>query len=628
MQTNSGTESTSDDLFLQTATNYTEKANELLNMQEISEKELKEFSKVLRTVPLFEVEVPDKVIEEDSFEILQKKKLNPIFVLNLINIINIINFVWNCTKKNVEMLHKILLDLNIMFSYLKNDDQIEYVLLSLIPLNMYEIIAKYGKKCFKREYNFDINYFSADRNLSQIGLVYQENTIIQINSLLDNKQIDTPTIMYYINNKDSQILFKNKIFNRPENFLDLDYKSEYIYSGYNEIDYSFILEEDVEIEQNCIFNKVVEDEEVKQYYNSKDEKIKILKNTNIFIEIKSKIDNNNIISNLAKNAERFSEAYAQPAYNGINKKYYREKHENFLLYNNNRKDAYNILEDNEDKEANKNIKVYYNSGYVQLASIVSLKNEIRTINGKMVEEKEKMEMQMELFKKDMEKKMSLFSKNLEDKIINLEKNNQILSFICTNRVDLQTINKYFEKNVTESSKTVFNAFNLMNKKYLNLYNKVGGDDNQIMKIANNVVGNESSSKEGIEEFLKLIKLLDSKISENKYFRSYYESYKKILVGPKWNESTKIKYYNVFFKNKFSVIIKNILRCIILLEENEGLENHFFEAVLYYVSEISAIDSSCYSYFYLYQDKKDIKKTVNNFILSLNNDFIVSLITPK
>ena len=61
---------------------------------------------------------------EDSFEILEKNKLNPVLVLNIINIINIINFVWNNTKKDVVKLHKILLELNITFSCLKSEEQI------------------------------------------------------------------------------------------------------------------------------------------------------------------------------------------------------------------------------------------------------------------------------------------------------------------------------------------------------------------------------------------------------------------------------------------------------------------------------------------------------------------------
>lgn len=626
MITNSGSDSTSDDLNLKINPNYKQKAEELQNKPEVSDKELIEFTKKIRNAPLFEFDAIENLVTENSFEILKKNnKLNPIFVLNLINLINIINFVWNCTKKKVEKFHKILLDLNIMFSYIKNKDQIEYALLSLIPLPFYEFIAKYGIKCFKKEYKFDMDYLSSDRNISQVGLVYQENTFVQINSYLNNKQIDTPTIMYYIEHEDSKALFQKKIFNQPENFLALDYVPYDVFYGYNEIDYSFILEEDMEIEQNFIFNKVAENGEVKRVYNP-NEPIIFFKNINIFIEMTTKIEDKKNISNTIKNGKRFYEAFDQPAYNGIIKKYHREGYENFLLYNNQRKDAYDIFEKSEDKEANKNIKIYFNSGYVQLASIVSLKNEIRSLNERMTNEKEKLNSKLESLKNDIHDQIQ----DLSNKMVHLEKDNKLLNFLVSNHVELNSIQNFFEKFVKSSTITVLSTFSAMNSKYLKFYYEYIGDDNPIMNIANKVIGKFLESKDEIKEFFSLLNLIDLKISNNMHTKSYYESYKKILVGPNWNASLTAAHMqscNLFFKNENVDIIKDILRCIILLEVRDKLENNFFEAVLYYVSAISRNDISCYNSFYLYHDKKDMRKNVNYFILSLNNKFLDSLI-PK
>ena len=636
MITNSGSDSTSDDLNLKINPNYKQKAEELQNKPEISDKELLEFTKEIRNAPLFEFNAIEKLVTEDSFEILKKDKLNPIFVLNLINLINIINLVWNCTKKNVEKFHKILLDLDIMFSYLKNKEQIEYALLSLIPLHFYEFVAKYGIKCFKKEYKFDMDYLSSDRNISQVGLVYQENTVVQITSYLNNKQIDTPTIMYYIKHEDCKALFQNKIFNQPENFLGLGYVPNDAFYGYNEIDYSFILEEDIEIEQNFIFNKVAENGEVKRVYNP-NEPIKFYKNRNIFIEMTTKIEDKKKLSNTIKSGKGFFEAFEQPAYNGIDKKYHRESYENLLLYNNQRKDAYDIIEKSEDKEANKNIKVYFNSGYVQLASIVSLKNEIRSLNERMTQEKETMKEEIGEMKKEMNEAMESFKNNfnnqmkdLSSKVIYLEKDNKLLRFLDIHHVELKSIQTFFETKVKPNTETILSYFSFMNSKYLKLYHEVIGDDNPIMNIANNVIGKSLKSKDEINNFFSLLNLIDLKISDNKHTKCYYESYKKLLVGPNWKASftaAHITICDLFSKSKNVEIIKDILRCIILLEEREKLENNFFEAVLYYVSVISKYDASCYNSFYLYHDKKDMRKNVNYFILSLNNALIDSLI-PK
>ena len=296
------------------------------------------------------------------------------------------------------------------------------------------------------------------------------------------------------------------------------------------------------------------------------------------------------------------------------------------------------MKKSEDKEANKNIKIYFNSGYVQLASIVSLKNEIRSLNERMTQEKETMKEEIkEEMKKGMNEAMESFKNNfnnqmkdLSSKVIYLEKDNKLLRFLDINHVELKTIQTFFEKKVKPNTETIFSSFSFMNSKYLKLYHEVIGDDNPIMNIANNVIGKSLKSKDEINKFFSLLNLIDLKISDNKHTKCYYESYKKLLVGPNWKASftaAHVTICDLFSKSKNVEIIKDILRCIILLEEREKLENNFFEAVLYYVSVISKYDASCYNSFYLYHDKKDMRKNVNYFILSLNNALINSLI-PK
>ena len=60
----------------------------------------------------------------------------------------IVNFVWNATKKNIDLFHKILLDLNLMFSYVlkNNDGEIGFALLATVPVHFYELIKEKGKK--------------------------------------------------------------------------------------------------------------------------------------------------------------------------------------------------------------------------------------------------------------------------------------------------------------------------------------------------------------------------------------------------------------------------------------------------------------------------------------------------
>ena len=191
---------------------------ELLRKNKVNEKDIIDFSFELRNNPLIEIEVKENILSNETFEIFEERKLNPIFILNLLNIITIANFVWNCSKKNINNFHKILLKLDIMFSFIHNKEQIEYTLLSTIPLHLYELIAEKGKSCFKKDYSFDKDYLSYDKNVAQIDLLYETNTIIQLNSRLNNKELNAPTIMYYLNHNKCIELFKNKIFNKPDNF--------------------------------------------------------------------------------------------------------------------------------------------------------------------------------------------------------------------------------------------------------------------------------------------------------------------------------------------------------------------------------------------------------------------------
>ena len=316
--------SLSDDIKEQTD-KYQKKANDLLKKSDTTEKEVIEFIEEVRNKSLYKFEyeeTQEKLLDGESFEIIKKENINPIFLLNLINCISIINFVWLATKKNIKDFHNILLKVNIMFSYLKRneiDDKegIDYILLTSIPLNFYESITKYGKSCFQENYKLDRDYLSSDRNNQQIGLVYQENTIVQINSLLNDKAKEAPRIMYYIEHAKAVELFKREIFNSPSNFPNLKYESSEIYMGYNEIDLSFFVNEDINIHENFIFNKIIEKEKViEEYVPKKGNVIRFCKDKNIFIEMKSSLNEftKEDMTNIKKISNRFSNAYNNIAF--------------------------------------------------------------------------------------------------------------------------------------------------------------------------------------------------------------------------------------------------------------------------------------------------------------------------
>ena len=632
--------------------NFKEKAIEILNNENISKNDIVKTSKELRKNPLFEIEVKEKLFDEKFFEMPEKSDINPVFMLNLLNLIVIINFVWNAVKKNIESFHKILLELNIMFSFMKNEEkpQYEYALLSTVPIKFYEIIAEKGLNCFKKDYNFNKAFLSSDRNIAQIGLGYQVNTISQLNSLSNEKVIESPNIMYYIYHDKCKELFKKLIFNRPENNLDSQYTIDLSSHGYNEIDYSFILQDNIKISQNLIFNKVFDNNETIYFFNSNSQdNIELNKDTNIFVEIKTNIKSKEIIPNLIKNSDLFSEAYKNPAFGGIENKFGKDKKEYYLLYNNQRSDAISeIGKLNLEKDKLKDTKVIYNSGYVQISSIVSLQNQIRSMNMKIekiikdkenekikiieeeeIKKKNMIEMfnqekqeinkkMLELFNQEKEKMKKEFKEDVYKKYIEPK----ILEFRDSFKVDSETIkSKLEEEDESKLAKNLMN-FGIMQIKYSGLCDKVllFDADNKILNSADKVIGKILKSEIEKKEFFELLSLLDIKISEKNFVSPYYEAFKSILTGPNWSPNYSPKNMgnlDIFSKSKFKDIIMKILGFIVVLEHDENLLNNFFEAVLYYVYSISKTDISCLTLFTIYKRNNDLSTIVSKFIKSIN-----------
>ena len=534
-----------------------------------------------------------------------------------------------------------------MFSYVlkNNDGEIGFALLATVPVHFYELIAEKGKKCFKGDYSFNNEFLSFDRNIAQIGLVYQENTIVQLNSMLNEKQTEAPNIMYFLCKEICTELYEKSVFNLPKNFLDLEYKLDFCDYGIKEIDYSFILTDDIKIQENLIFNKVFENSQTSYFINtnSNESVLTLNKDTNIFVEIKSKLESKDAITKLIDTSDLFSQAYTNLAFDSIEQKFSKQKIEYYLLYDTKRNDAFPILQklEKEDQKI-KNTKVVYNSGYVQIASIVSLQNQIREMNDKMdkmkgemkereeniqnslKQEKNKMSQEMKnsleqeknKMKEEMNKEMEIRMKKIENK---MSINQKVFEFKLQHKIDLKTIQ---DKLVNIKGVKDLLKFASMNVYYTNLCKKILeiDNDNNIIMTADKVIGKFLKSQDEIKEVFNLISLLDKKISEKKFVAPYYEAFKSILTGPNWNSKftpKNFKCFDAFSKNNFKEIIVKILKYIVVLEYDEELENNFFEAILYYVYNISQTDISCYNLFYIYYNKDDLRATVSKFIKSLN-----------
>ena len=241
-----------------------DRTTSLIKSETVNEKELEDCAQELMLIPNLDddiISASECLIDQNSFEISQKEKVNPIFIRNFLNVIQVINFVWIASKNNVDIFHKTLLNLGIMFSYLfrnqSNDKEgVDYGLLAPIPNTIYDFISKNGKNSFKSpdKFKFDEEIFSTDANEVQIGYTYQEASIVKIFSSFNPEIVNIcPKIIYYLEHNSALKLFNQKIFDNPKNFKDLIY-NEKEFNGYNEIDMSFFLNETATIKENHTFN--------------------------------------------------------------------------------------------------------------------------------------------------------------------------------------------------------------------------------------------------------------------------------------------------------------------------------------------------------------------------------------
>ena len=646
MQQSAESLSTSDELNAQALNDFKETVVDLLTKETVSENDITQSSIKLREHPLFTVEVKEKLIDEESFYMLKQSEINPVFTLNLLNTILIVNYVWNAVKKNIHLFHKILLDLNIMFSYiLQNDNQeIGYALLTTVPIKFYELIAEKGRNCFKGNYDFNKDFLSFDKNISQVGLVYQESTIAQLNSMLEKEQIEAPNIMYFLYEEKCSELFKKSVLNRPENYLSLKYSLTFGSYGVKEIDYSFILSNDIKVKENLIFNKVYEDKEITRFFNSNSNQniLELKKDTNIFVEIKSRLESIEAVRKMIDTSDLFEQAYKNLAFNDIEKKFSRQKVEYYLLYNTNRDQAFGILGELKNEAQQDKIqktKVVYNSGYVQISSIVSLQNQIRSLNFKMdkmksenenqKEEMQKFEEENNKIKDEMKEMKKTFEEEtikIKDEVKEMKKemsiSQKIFEFKIKNHIELKEIQDILKNIGSVLTKdllkftTMYTKYSLLCLELLKIEM-----DNNILNTADKVIGKLLESEDEKKEFFNFLSLLDKKISEKKFVAPYYEAFKSTLTGPIWNYKYTPKNFqklDIFSKSKFKDIIIKILRFIVVLEHEPEIENNFFEAMLYYVYIISETDISCYNLFYLYKDENDLRTTISKFIKSINS----------
>ena len=599
-----------------------DRTTSLIKSETVNKKELEDCAQELMLIPNLDDEIisaSEYLIDQNSFEIFQKEKVNPIFIRNLLNIIQVINFVWVASKNNVDIFHKTLLNIGIMFSYLfrneKDDNEgVDYGLLAPIPNIIYDFISKNGKYSFKSpdKFKFNEEIFSSDANDVQIGYIYKETSIIKIFSSFNPEKVTIcPKIIYYMEHNSALKLFEQKIFDSPTNFKNLIY-NEKEFNGYNEIDMSFFLNEKTTIKENNTFNIIKEKNNnyvYRSYDQDKPKDIIFEKDTNIFLELKTSCKNatiDDIVSKLSNMAQRFSFAYKNPAYSSLDKKFSKNSISYSVIYDSNRNNLVSQMFKFSDLK--KEVEVYYNSVNAPISSIVSLQNQIRGVKKEITKLQEqttdyqeqitKLQEQMKEFKDKQELDMIIM--NL--KIFNLSK---------------EEIEKILGKCISEKSLSPLSDFEKYNQLFINaskILKKTLPFKDPIF-----IIDRVLSETLPHSEYLDFISLLNEKINQQTFAKIYYNHYKNAITGIKYVITDGKEFDYPKYSKEISDILKNILAFIYLLDKDPLLLNCFFASVLYYAFDVAKTDKR-YSNFYKKLKPSEIDKSVGFFINSLNSDF--------
>ena len=599
-----------------------DRTTSLIKSETVNKKELEDCAQELMLIPNLDDEIisaSECLIDQNSFEIFQKEKENPIFIRNLLNIIQVINFVWVASKNNVDIFHKTLLNIGIMFSYLfrneKDDNEgVDYGLLAPIPNIIYDFISKNGKYSFKSpdKFKFNEEIFSSDANDVQIGYIYKETSIIKIFSSFNPEKVTIcPKIIYYMEHNSALKLFEQKIFDSPTNFKNLIY-NEKEFNGYNEIDMSFFLNEKTTIKENNTFNIIKEKNNnyvYRSYDQDKPKDIIFEKDTNIFLELKTSCKNatiDDIVSKLSNMAQRFSFAYKNPAYSSLDKKFSKNSISYSVIYDSNRNNLVSQMFKFSDLK--KEVEVYYNSVNAPISSIVSLQNQIRGVKKEITKLQEqttdykeqitKLQEQMKEFKDKQELDMNIM--NL--KIFNLSR---------------EGIEKILGKCISEKSLSPLSDFEKYNQLFINaskILKKTLPFKDPIF-----IIDRVLSETLPHSEYLDFISLLNEKINQQTFAKIYYNHYKNAITGIKYVITDGKEFDYPKYSKEISDILKNILAFIYLLDKDPLLLNCFFASVLYYAFDVAKTDKR-YSNFYAKLKPSEIDKSVGFFINSLNSDF--------
>ena len=523
------------------------------------EKFIEEIKMLLNNEVIIKKIVDFDFFTKDDFQILQNKLPSKLpFIINILNYINILNACLFYSENDIKLFHDLLKKIGSKFSFAERGGKekiVDFGLLTNFSGNIHPYILSKGETGFEDEELRDFAKKFYDSNKQNLGHLFEgANKTYLLNQIQEKNYIEYPKIIYYLNKSSVKKMFDKQLFLYPKDYSLKDTKSDgSSFSGFNEFDICFKVENDIRIDENNNFNivKLSNQNVIEKYNPLSNNKIEFKKDIIYFIEIKNnptELSSNDTIKDIEEKSETFFRFYNNNVYYNL-KEENENKYENIFICNKNREAVAKVSE-------GKNIKMLFSDKYISLNAISSLNTSIYNLNIKN-----------ESLKKDVEElKKENIQQGKEISDLNIFKQKQ--------ENDINTLNEQMGKKD--------NDIKLLNETILNMQAQL--TQIKLDYVSLKITKSESTTPK--ENYSRLINLLDntaiSKVIVTSYAKIIFKDDKNIstkninFIGSLYNECG-IEY------SKISEEYLNLSNQIILAslqasknDENEDLKLRLLE----------------------------------------------------
>ena len=365
----------------------------------------------------------EMLVTYDDFEFSEKKQ-NPFLVRNLLNNIYIVNLLWRTVKNDVKKFHKYLLQFNIKFSVINNNNTKIFVITCLlnnkIMLNIIENQDSFPEWNKNQKIDYLNNLYLTRKTIKDY-ILEQFSLLTMFNDVDNNIITIFPNCIFYIKKEVIENKLKGIFTEINFNKIKIKNINENIHYGFNELDFILKLKENVIIKPTNAFNVV--SKELK--YNYLKENIIFPKDTLLFFEFKTSTQFlKSDIEQLKDKSKLFFEVFRNDVIQQLNWEKL-NKYNYYYVYDTDREDGFKGINTIKKKDnfaviyssPGKILSLLVNISYNNSKEILKLKDKDKQLEDKYKQLENKYKLEMEEIKlklKEKELNENLKIQNIKD----------------------------------------------------------------------------------------------------------------------------------------------------------------------------------------------------------------------